>query len=93
MSDTVTISRREYERLIADAEAAAASKTIEEFCKAERISRSTYYQMRAEEWGPVEMAVGESVRISPSAHQKWREEREQAMRTGERRKLGEGAHA
>ena len=84
---TITLTRAEFEKLVADAEAGASSQTIEEFCKAERISRSFFYSMRAEGWGPGEMAIGDSVRISPRARRKWREEREAAARTGTRRKL------
>jgi hypothetical protein len=91
--DTVTLSRAEYERLLEAAEAGDDSLTIEEFCRAEKVSRSTYYVMRDEKWGPTEMRVGDSVRISAQARRQWRKEREAAAAAGVGRKLGEAAHA
>ena len=64
-----------------------SSQTIDEFCTSERISRSQYYVMRAEGWGPAEMWIGAAVRISPEARRAWRREREAAAAAGVRRKL------
>jgi hypothetical protein len=63
------------------------SQTIDEFCTSERISRAQYYVMKNEGWGPAEMWVGTSVRISPEARRAWRRERERAAAAGVRRKL------
>jgi hypothetical protein len=60
------------------------SETIPEFCKSERISRSEYYVMRREGWGPDEMHVGRLIRITPEAKQRWRRERERAAKLGVR---------
>ena len=45
--------------------------TIEEFCVANGISRSSYYNMPPED-RPVEMAIGGSKRISREARFDWR---------------------
>ena len=47
------------------------SYTIEEFCVANGISRSTYYNMEPED-RPVEMAVNACKRISREARFDWR---------------------
>jgi hypothetical protein len=49
-----------------------ASKTIDEFCEHEKISRAKYYQLRKIGKGPVELRVGGVIRITPQAHAKWR---------------------
>jgi hypothetical protein len=53
-----------------------SSKTIDEFCTAERISRAMYYKLRRLGKGPREMAVGTHRRISPEAQADWRRDRE-----------------
>jgi hypothetical protein len=65
----------------------ASTETIVEFCASENISRSQYYAMRREGWGPDEMYVGRIVRITPEAKQRWRRERERAAKLGHRRAL------
>jgi hypothetical protein len=54
----------------------ANSKTIDEFCTAERISRGMYYKLKRDGKAPREMAVGTAKRISPEAQAEWRRERE-----------------
>ena len=49
-----------------------ASKTIREFCIAERISRSKYYDLQKVGRGPDELRVDGIVRITPEAHREWR---------------------
>jgi hypothetical protein len=63
------------------------AQTVDEFCTSERISRGQFYIMRKEGWGPREMAIGRSIRISPEARHEWRRERERAKAAGTRRKL------
>jgi hypothetical protein len=53
-----------------------ASYTIEEFCKAERISRAMYYKLARMGKAPRHFNVGAAVRISPEARLEWRRERE-----------------
>jgi hypothetical protein len=71
----------------------ASTETIPEFCVSEGISRSQYYAMRREGWGPDEMHVGRLVRITPEAKQRWRRERERAAKLGHRRALPEDKRA
>jgi hypothetical protein len=47
------------------------SKTIEEFCRDNRISRSFYYKMRNAGIGPGEMRFGSIVRITRAAEAAW----------------------
>jgi hypothetical protein len=61
------------------------SMTIKEFCRSERISRSLFYIMQKEGWGPRLMYVGTSVRISGQARRDWQREREAAAAAGIRR--------
>jgi len=56
------------------------SLTIDEFCETEKISRSFYFQMQREGWGPDEASIGRLKRIMPEAHQRWRRERERAAK-------------
>jgi hypothetical protein len=58
--------------------AAGGSKTIEEFCRDNRISRSFYYKMRNAGIGPDEMRFGTIVRITREAEASW-------QRRGEKR--------
>jgi hypothetical protein len=50
------------------------SKTITEFCRHEKISRSKYYGLRKAGKGPAELRVDGVVRITPEAHVAWRRE-------------------
>ena len=52
--------------------------TIEEFCRAHRISRSLYFRMKWDGYGPREMKVGRRVLVSKEAAADWRREREVA---------------
>ena len=56
---------------------ADGSKTIPEFCAAERISRAFYYELRKLGKGPREMRHANGcIRISREAQHDWRRERE-----------------
>jgi hypothetical protein len=52
------------------------SKTIDQFCDAEQMSRPHYFKMRRRGLGPREIRDGRFVRITPEAHAAWRRERE-----------------
>jgi hypothetical protein len=47
------------------------SKTIEQFCSTNGISRSFYYKLKHAGLGPDEMRFGKAVRISSSAEAEW----------------------
>jgi hypothetical protein len=53
-----------------------ATLTISEFCETEKISRATYYYLRALGRGPAEIAFGKVRRISHEARREWRESME-----------------
>jgi hypothetical protein len=55
-----------------------AAFTIAEFCEAHRISRATYYNLKAAGQGPIEMAVGARRIISDESAEDWRRQREAA---------------
>jgi hypothetical protein len=48
------------------------SKTITEFCRAEKISRAKYYGLKKAGKAPAEMRVDGIIRITPEAHADWR---------------------
>jgi hypothetical protein len=48
------------------------SKTINEFCAHERISRAQYYALRKLGKAPVELRIEGVIRITPQAHARWR---------------------
>jgi len=50
------------------------SQTIAEFCQHERISKTTFYKLRAAGLGPNELRLPNSavVRITPEAREAWR---------------------
>jgi len=48
------------------------SKTINEFCEAERFSRSHFYKLLDLGQGPELTRSGKRVTISPQAHARWR---------------------
>src|SRR5262245_57820171 len=54
--------------------AEAHDETIEEFCSAERISKSTYFKLRRMGLGPDELRFANTriIRITPEAHVQWR---------------------
>jgi predicted DNA-binding transcriptional regulator AlpA len=53
-----------------------ASLTIDEFCQAEKISRSMLYRAWSEGWGPKFYRVGVTRRITYRARLEWQRERE-----------------
>ena len=55
-----------------------ASLTINEFCQAEKISRSMLYRAWSEGWGPKFYRVGVTRRITYRARLEWQREREAA---------------
>jgi hypothetical protein len=60
-----------------------ASLTIDEFCKAEKISRSMLYRAWSEGWGPRFYRVGVTRRITYRARLEWQREREAAAAAAE----------
>jgi hypothetical protein len=59
-----------------------ASLTIDEFCKAEKISRSMLYRAWSEGWGPRFYRVGVTRRITYRARLEWQRERETEASAG-----------
>ena len=55
-----------------DAKMETASYTIGEFCRAHRISRAHYYDLKNEGSGPDELRLGRKVTISKEAAERWR---------------------
>jgi hypothetical protein len=49
-----------------------ASKTINEFCAHERISRAQYYALKKVGKAPAELRIDGVIRITPQAHARWR---------------------
>jgi hypothetical protein len=56
-----------------------ASKTINQFCAAEQMSRPHYFNMRRRGLGPREIRDGRFIRITPEAHAEWRRARERSQ--------------
>ena len=54
-----------------------AAYSINGFCKAHGISRSTYYELRKDKTGPVEMKVRKRKLISNESAADWRRRMEQ----------------
>ena len=52
------------------------SLTILEFCRAEKVCRATFYNLKKAGKGPRLMKVGSHYRISPQARADWRRARE-----------------
>ena len=52
--------------------------TIAEFCRRHRVSQATYFALKVQGLGPVEMHVGRRRLISIESAARWRREREQA---------------
>jgi hypothetical protein len=71
-------SERTPARASASFGAPDASLTIDEFCQAEKISRSMLYRAWSEGWGPKFYRVGVSRRITYRARLEWQREREAA---------------
>ena len=59
------------------------SLTINEFCQAEKISRSMLYRAWSEGWGPKFYRIGVTRRITYRARLKWQRERESAAAAAE----------
>jgi hypothetical protein len=64
------------------------SSTIDEWCEANRICRSQYYNLKRQGLTPREMRFGRSVRISPEADAEWRRQREAETPRAEQTKYG-----
>jgi hypothetical protein len=62
----------------ASAEVNDPSLTVDQFCRAEIISRSMLYRAWAEGWGPKFYKVGVTRRITHRARLEWQHERETA---------------
>ena len=62
----------------ASAEVKDPSLTVDQFCRAENISRSMLYRAWAEGWGPKFYKVGVTRRITHRARLEWQHERETA---------------
>jgi hypothetical protein len=82
------------------------SMTVQEFCRTESMSLSTYYKMRRLGYAPTELHIPQTavVRITHEAHREWRErmvklgqskqaELERQRRSAQRRAAGESAAA
>jgi hypothetical protein len=54
------------------------SYTVDQFCAAERMSRSMLYKAWSEGWGPDFYWVGVTRRITHRARQEWQRQREAA---------------
>jgi hypothetical protein len=69
----------------------AGALTIDELCALDKISRATYFRIRNEGRGPVEMREGKSVTISPEARAQWHRERERHAKadTASKKRLAE----
>jgi hypothetical protein len=62
----------------ASAEVNDPSLTVDQFCRAENISRSMLYRAWAEGWGPRFYKVGVTRRITHRARQEWQRQQEAA---------------
>lgn len=65
-------------RTVASAEVHDPSLTVDQFCRAENISRSMLYRAWSEGWGPKFYRVGVTRRITHRARLEWQREREAA---------------
>ena len=70
------------DRKTANAAIADPSYTVEEFCAAERMSRSMLYKAWGEGWGPDFYWVGVTRRITHRARFAWQREREAEAANG-----------
>lgn len=59
-----------------DSQAVRAAYSVQEFCRAHRISRAMFYKMQYDGIGPRTMKVGTRTLISDEAAADWRRERE-----------------
>ena len=53
--------------------------SISDFCKRNRISRSTFHKLKKSNRAPREIRLGRAIRISLEAEQVWRRDREMPM--------------
>ena len=74
------------DRKMANAAITDPSYTVDEFCAAERISRSMLYKAWAEGWGPNFYRVGVTRRITHRARLEWQRERETEAAAGKAEK-------
>jgi hypothetical protein len=74
------------DRKTANAAITDPSYTVEEFCAAERMSRSMLYKARAEGWGPNFYWVGVTRRITHRARLEWQRQREAEAAAGKAEK-------
>ena len=73
-------------RTMANAPITDPSYTVEEFCAAERMSRSMLYKAWAEGWGPEFYWVGVTRRITHRARLEWQRQREAEAAAGKAKK-------
>ena len=50
--------------------------SVNQFCESHSVSRSLFYRMLSEGWGPAIMKVGRKTLVSAEAAQEWRERME-----------------
>jgi hypothetical protein len=74
------------DRKIANAAITDPSYTLEEFCAAERMSRSMLYKAWTEGWGPDFYWVGATRRITHRARLEWKRQREVEAAAGKTEK-------
>jgi hypothetical protein len=74
------------DRKTANPAIADPSYTVEEFCAAERMSRSMLYKAWAEGWGPNFYWVGVTRRITHRARLEWQRQREAEAAAGKTEK-------
>ena len=75
------------DRKMANAAVNDPSYTVDDFCAAERMSRSMLYKAWAEGWGPDFYRVGVTRRITHRARLEWQRQREaEAAAAGEAKK-------
>jgi hypothetical protein len=65
---------------MSETEPAAACFTLQEFCRAHKISRAHFYALQARGTGPKVMRAGSKVLVSLEAAAEWRRERETVLR-------------
>lgn len=70
----------------------AGALTIDQLCALDNISRATYFRIRNEGRGPVEMREGKSVTISPEARARWHREREKFSKVDVASRKRQAAH-
>jgi predicted DNA-binding transcriptional regulator AlpA len=56
--------------------------SIAEFCEASGLSQATYFKMKNQGLGPIEMKIGRRVLITPQAVSNWQRQRETTNTAG-----------